>query len=400
MRRILVCIVASLVFPVFADVDAIVSTSISGLYEKKSTDLFTGAAENDYLSARFGGSAHIRFYSTQSRIVRARFEFITNFSASSQGSVSLLLEFPKAYIRFRVPVTDAYTLRFSLGKDVYSWGEGRIYNAADVLNGSRYETSLDVLLRTTGNGTGGTQGTQQNTQIIESTSIRNSSVWAGSAFIPIASYAFAELLFAMPNNLERGIRVVYPAQAPSPGTDKTNFLFLGNGIKDDFFLGFRTQFRIAQVKTEIGYAYRAKPLAVQKGSHQPFISLQGNLFVDWYIANAFTVDETGNFNTELSAGLFYTDTFDYVHGLRIRLETLYRIELEEAFLFFDIHYVLNELTTFSLSTEIYLVDPKAMLIFGISHDLNGLLLSFNTNMLVNSDGVYQTALAVGLSYTF
>ena len=52
------------------------------------------------------------------------------------GTTIGMPEVPRAYVRFRFPVSDTYNLRFTAGQDRLSWGIGSLYNAGDLLFGA------------------------------------------------------------------------------------------------------------------------------------------------------------------------------------------------------------------------------------------------------------------------
>lgn len=126
----------------------------------------------------------------------------------------------RAYLRARLP-----HVRLTMGKSALSWGDGFLFNAADVpsrrFDRSNPASSLDAL-------------------------------WLAALYIPMGVFDFVEV-------------VALPAL---DGSD------LGAGVR--FYLG-----RWA-VKAEAGYAYKER-------LHTPYVSLQGHLGLDWWLSSSLDI---------------------------------------------------------------------------------------------------------------
>ncbi|MFA6784054.1 MAG: hypothetical protein WCR13_04105 [Sphaerochaeta sp.] len=177
----------------------------------------------------------------------------------------------KAYLKAKFP-----SFRLTMGKTRLSWGDGRVFNAADVLYGSS-DTALDF------------------TQ----TELRNMTTWMVSINYPIDFFSFAEAVMM-----------------PSDTTDPTDMTFGGR------FYG-----TIQDIKVEGGYATKR-----ESGSrvHKPYVSFQGSFGPDWYLSSSLTIPVTGDIAQSTltswlaSAGLFQYVQLENDRSMTLRLEFLLR----------------------------------------------------------------------------
>ena len=180
----------------------------------------------------------------------------------------------KVYVKARFP-----HFQFTLGKTRLSWGDGVLFNAADVLFPVR-TVSIDAL------------SFQQ----------AKSNAWQASSLIPISSFSFIETA------------ALFNQQAPLFPLEQTDF-----GLR--FYSGEHS------VKFETGYANR---YTAQFRLHIPYIALQGNIGADWYLAASCELPESnavlnhGKTSLQISGGLYWLLPVPYNGTLSIRIETMVR----------------------------------------------------------------------------
>ncbi len=179
----------------------------------------------------------------------------------------------KAYFKSRFP-----SFRLTAGKTRLTWGDGMLFNAADVLYGSN-DTSVSL--------------TQAE--------LRSATSWLASVNYPLGFFSFAEAV-AMPSE---------------------------TGVPIDMLFGARYYTTVKDIKVEVGYA--TKTLGTTKSRlHKPYISFQGNLGFDWYISSSLAIPVAGDIAKEtgeswmISAGIFHLVPLPLDRSLSLRLELLTR----------------------------------------------------------------------------
>ena len=178
----------------------------------------------------------------------------------------------KAYFKARFP-----SFRLTAGKTRLSWGDGMLFNAGDVLYGSN-STSVSL--------------TQAE--------LRSTTNWLASVNYPLGFFSFAEA-------------VVMPSET---------------GIPIDMLFGARYYTTVKDIKVELGYATKTPKSSVRL--HKPYLSLQGNLGFDWYLASSVAIPEAGDIATEtgeswmISGGIFHLVKLPLDRSLTLRLEFLTR----------------------------------------------------------------------------
>lgn len=177
----------------------------------------------------------------------------------------------KAYFRARFP-----SFRLTAGKTRLSWGDGMLFNAADVLYGSS-DTSVNL--------------TQAE--------LRGETGWMSSINYPLGFFSFAEV-------------VILPSDDNSP---------------QNMGFGARLYTTVGETKMEGGYLSK---LENNTRVHKPYVSLQGNVGPDWYLASSLTIPQSGNIAKEtfdswmISGGLFHIQYLEADKNLSLRLEFLTR----------------------------------------------------------------------------
>ena len=177
----------------------------------------------------------------------------------------------RAYFRARFP-----SFRLTAGKTRLSWGDGMLFNAADVLYGSS-DTSVSL--------------TQAE--------LRGETGWMSSINYPLGFFSFAEAVIL-----------------PSKDTNPQHMGF-----------GARLYTTVGETKIEGGYLTKHE----NSGRvHKPFVSLQGNIGPDWYLASSLSIPQSGNIAKDtfdswlISGGLFHIQFLEADKNLSLRLEFLTR----------------------------------------------------------------------------
>jgi hypothetical protein len=177
------------------------------------------------------GLGEIKINSTGNRNVRAYLEI------SADLGVSYLLTIDRAYLRTRFE-----NMRLTLGKTRLSWGEGLVFNAADVLLGS---SDLNVNL--------------------SAEEYRNQSEWLSALYFPLGRFAFLEAV-AMPEMIDP------ETYNPADPTTLPELSDSGAGLR----LGFELD-RLFDTAVETGYFYSGN-----RDDHSAYLSLQGGAGINWH----------------------------------------------------------------------------------------------------------------------
>lgn len=249
----------------------------------------------------------------------------TNFG---EDPVSVSID--RAYLRVRFP-----NLRLTAGKTRVGWGDGVLFNAADLLFGS---TGTDVELT--------------------SQELRSSTKWLTSVTVPFGPFSFVEA-------------VVIPPEEPSFDPRDT-------------VLGGRVYTTVGSLKVEFGGAYRPDETTGRVVS--PYVALQGNFGPDWYASSSVNVaypasEIVGELEESwlVSAGLFHMISVGWQGNLTLRLEALVRPfgtwsaqESSDAYgvlLYPEISYSPNESWSFSLRSIVSPIDLSASVTAGSAWNL-------------------------------
>lgn len=252
-------------------------------------DLYNGILMNpepDNIELRYlaGGSGKIRLEARGNRNVRGE------LSIAADLGLTYTLTIDTAYIRTRLG-----PLRLTAGKTRISWGEGTVFNAADVIMGS---TDLNVDLT--------------------STEFRSETDWLSALYLPLGRFSFIEA-------------VVLP---PMPDTQAYQD-YMSGLISDPFppisdtGLGVRSSFtfeRFLGIKLETGYFYTGSA-----DSHTGYLSLQGGTGLNWHLSSSLemTGDSFGSGadaffqGLKASGGLYSLNDVSSRVSMNVRMEALY-----------------------------------------------------------------------------
>lgn len=247
--------------------------------EAYNTFTFHGS---DEVSAAGFGKAEADLQSTGSRTVRSRLQ-LRALLLNEDGSSTAHFSVPRAEIRWRMKLGEN-TIRFTAGRTRLTWGDGRLFNAGDVINGTApaaVDLTDDVL--------------------------RDETQWMFSSWLPLGQYSFIEPVFLVPV-LETG------SASSGSGTNRG--------------AGLRIQGKLFNTKTEAGYLYLS-----DTETHRPCLSLQGHLLLDWYTSVSFYLPDPADEAMDISGGLLYNGTTEGSGTWSIRGEFLRQQKNDSWFLF-------------------------------------------------------------------
>ena len=308
------------------------------------------------------GNGELDIRSKGAKNIKARLNIQMVLGNYSQPNTGLLLNENKeifwvkyAYIKFRLPVTESYNIRFLTGKNSLTWGVGSFYNAANTVFGA--------------------EGTGAELLTIEG-DLREETDWYTSIFIPVGRFGFIEPILLL----------------PQPGIDESSTTVFSYPSIEETSFGTRLNTKLFNTQVEFSYLYRGI-----NGEHNPAISLQGNIGPDIYLAISFKIYSNGNIiddfskNLIISGGLFWLNPFKTSKTLSIRLEGLLRPEglWSEKYnsslsdnsygieLFPEIIFHPTDRTTLVFRQIFSPIDFSAVTIFGIDWESNQSLHLYN-----------------------
>ncbi|OHD33209.1 MAG: hypothetical protein A2Y31_05370 [Spirochaetes bacterium GWC2_52_13] len=260
-----------------------------------------------------------------------------------------VVQIDRAYLRVRFP-----SFRLTAGKTRVGWGDGMLFNAADVLFGST-DTGVNL----------------------QDQELRTSTKWLTSVNIPLGAFSFVEAV------------VVPPEDLTDADVGKTT-------------LGARYYTTVGSMKVETGAAYRADHTSGNPTGQvvSPYIALQGNIGADWYVATSANLAYPEDIAEELkdswmlSAGLFHLVNVGWQGTLSFRLETLVRpfgdweattgpVKNYGLYLYPEISYAPSDTWNLSLRSIVSPLDMSAVVMVGGSWNiLQGF--SFNGYVTANA----------------
>jgi len=185
------------------------------------------------------------------------------------GTDPAYFDISRAYVKFRFP-----KIRAVIGKAPFSWGEGLVFNAGDVIFGS----------------------SALNTNLMQSEFL-DTATWLTTLYYPLGDFSYLESIVISPDVMSDDIGIT-----------------MGGG---------RVVTKLGNTKLESGYIYEGL-----KDAHKPYISLQGNLYLDWHLS-ATAALPTGNGLTDsfkeslaITAGIYSLARIGYDGILNYRLEAM------------------------------------------------------------------------------
>lgn len=260
-----------------------------------------------------------------------------------------VVQVDRAYLRIRFP-----SFRLTAGKTRVGWGDGMLFNSADVLFGST-DTGVNL----------------------QDQELRTSTKWLTSVNIPLGAFSFVEAV------------VIPPEDLTNADIGKTT-------------LGARFYTTVGSMKVETGTAYRTDNTNGNPTGQvvSPYIALQGNIGADWYVATSANLAYPEDITTELkdswmlSAGLFHLVNVGWQGTLSFRLESLVRpfgewkatteaVKNYGLYLYPEISYAPSDTWSLSLRSIVSPLDMSAVIMVGGSWNvLQGF--SFNGYVTTNA----------------
>ncbi|MBI9100914.1 MAG: hypothetical protein JEY99_00755 [Spirochaetales bacterium] len=238
---------------------------------------------DSYWGLGTSGSAGMAFKSSGNRNVKAEVSFDFNFPEQEYGGASIpIITLDRAYVKARFPV-----LRLTAGKTRLGWGDGFVFNSGDVIFGS---TSPYVDLT--------------------ASEIRTETDWMTAINIPFGRFSFLEGLI----------------MTPEADADAGKYF----GEIQDLSAGGRIYTKVGGIKVEAGYMFRGNS---DSPLHRPYLALQGNLVIDWYLSGSVALPASLNASQEeiedglkdsfnISGGLFHIQELNRVSSMTFRIESL------------------------------------------------------------------------------
>ncbi|HDQ13975.1 MAG TPA: hypothetical protein ENN41_04070 [Sediminispirochaeta sp.] len=251
--------------------------------ELKLYNSFTRLTEDQW-QAGGGGTASLRFEQTGNRSVRSQVELS---AAVFQGGAAApnIATVDRAFAKFR-----HRSFQGIIGKAPFSWGEGLIFNVADEIFGSGVDTNLSR------------------------SSFEDYGTWITGGTLYFGPFSFLELLYS---------------PGPLTGTDSPS-----PALIEESRVGARLVGKPAGVKTELGYLFDGQGDGQSDYLHRPYLSLQGNLGVDWHLSASLELpppaqaaDTIGDAFWEgllFTGGLYSLLPVGYEDSLSFRLEGRFR----------------------------------------------------------------------------
>ncbi len=294
--------------------------SITTKMELYNTVLRTGS---DSWTGSGLGKLSVSFKQKNNRNVRS--ELVLNGTSDpATGDLSLFIS--KAYIKFKFP-----GFRAVIGKAPFSWGEGLVFNAGDILFGSDAVT----------------------TNLMQS-EFQDSTTWMTSLNVPLGPFSFAEGIYLPPNILSAGL----------------------DASKE----GGRLVTKLAGIKLETGFLYDGTDT-----TQKVYVTLQGNLVINWHFSAAAFFPKGDPFPNAvknsfvITGGIYSINRIGYAGTLNWRLETMVKPWQEwkqhilasagenyGIYVYPEIKYAFNSGMVLLLRSMISPIDSSAVIIPGFS----------------------------------
>ena len=274
----------------------------SGAQTRVQTDvesLVTLRWTGDELALTGFSRATADFRSPQHPMVQGRLQLrLTVLDVA--GTAFALPEVPRAYVRFRFPVTEDYLFRVTAGRDRLSWGVGSLFNAGDLLFGADGRDEADFT---------------------RPSDVRDETAWLTAAYFPIGALGYLEAVGLPPLPPVAGM---VPAGTPGdpPDTDSP-------GVSE-CRAGVRLHLATGPLSVEPAYLYDGRDDA-----HRVALSFgSAALGADIYATGSLDIPTGADALPELpellrersrvSAGVFRSYAVGYDGTLNARLEALVR----------------------------------------------------------------------------
>lgn len=236
----------------------------------------------DELAVNGLAKGKLSFKSTGNSNVKAQID-VDAIVTSSYMPVDL--DISRAYVKVRFQ-----PFRIMVGRNRLSWGEGFMFNAGDVIFGSRSPQVADF------------------TESV----LRDETDWLFSPYIPLGQFSYLEGVFLpFPQEQEYGIMEILAGEEPE------------QVIINECRGGGRLVTKLLDVKLEAGYLFKA-----DQEIHHPYASLQGSLYFDWNVSASLAIphgepeEEDLKDGFYLSMGLFRIFDFEGGDTVTFRIESM------------------------------------------------------------------------------
>jgi hypothetical protein len=250
------------------------------------------------------------------------------FQLDSLITDAVSLDVPQAYVKVRFP-----WFRLTLGKTRVSWGDGFVFNAADVVFSSMGTISADLFAET----------------------LRDETAWLVAVNLPVGPFSFLEAVFLPYDPLGLG-NPSYPVSG-----------------------GARGVFKFDAIKTTLELGYLASS---PYGEHRPYVSMHGHLLLDWNLSAAAAIPmndpqwQQWDKWLGISAGIFHLINLGLNRTLSFRLEAAVRPGAEwraisggqdyGLFLFPEIAFSPTDTVALQLRSFLSPVDLSGLIMVGAS----------------------------------
>lgn len=225
----------------------------------------------------------------------------------------------QAYLKARFP-----NVRLTIGKTRQSWGDGILFNAGDIMF-----TATDVSVN------------------LGAETLRTQTEWMAGLQFPLTDFSFIEAV-TMP-------KVPYALA--------------------DMAYGARYYNSDYPIKFEFGFgSYRKNSDRL----HIPYISLQGNIGIDWYMGISTECSQTAfgdhvKESSVISGGLFWMQSVGYRGTLSARFEAIFwpfrdwsSTTMPVMFAYPEVSYAVNESLTITFRSIISVQDASASTVLHIA----------------------------------
>lgn len=220
--------------------------------------------------------------STRDRAVQGRLTLQLRPVGVPAGAPTIVTSVPRASVRFRLPVSESYTLRLTSGIDRVAWGTGRVFNAADVIFGAEAGDGADFF------AVGG--------------DVRDETALLTALYLPLGGFAYLEPIVLPPR----------PQVDPATGA-------LALPPASQTRAGARVNFELGSFTLEPGYLYTPD-------AHELVFSASGFIGMDVYGAARLSLPDA---EIQYSAGAYRRIRIGRDASLDLRMEALFRPEHDE-----------------------------------------------------------------------
>ncbi len=249
----------------------------------------------DDAAVRSLGRGELDLFSTGNRDVRGWMQL----RVEDETTVTI----PRLEVRWRMPTASGWTPRFTVGRSRLTWGEGRLFNAGDLINRARPAEVLG------------------DAPVAATADLREETQWLMAAYLPLGRFSYIETvaLTESQDTLAAGVRIA--------GT-------------------------IGPLKSETGYLYRN-----EDATHTIYISASGHMLLDVYGAVSLEIDPAlanpaDSSQYTYTGGALHTATHPRLGSLSARGELLYTPMVDSLTLFPELIWSPSQLLALFVRSEI------------------------------------------------